>query len=376
MYLRRIEIQGFKTFPRRSVLELPPGVTAIVGPNGSGKSNLADAVRWALGDQSPRGLRIRRWDELIFAGSKARPRTGMAEVLLTFDNSDGWLPTEFGEVVVGRRIFRSGETEYMLNGARVRLRDVIDLLSAGGASNGGGSIISQGQIDQVLRQRPEERRAFLEEVAGVDRFYARRDQAQQRLAATRRNLERLRDLVAEVEPRLETLRQQAEVAEQGRELSDELRSAQMVLARHRLFTVTGQLQEAEACEHKAAGELAALMDEPAERLRQMAGEADLHAGDLDTSLRDARTKLEQLQSSVAELRTQRTLLSERQANLSVRLEDTRSRALSGTSDQEALTNDIQNVVSQLDEISGQLVGQQKERENVLAALTPARAHDH
>ena len=373
MYLRRIELQGFKTFPRRSVLDLPPGVTAIVGPNGAGKSNLADAVRWALGDQSPRGLRIRRWEELIFAGSQTRPRTGMAEVLLTFDNSEGWLPTPFDEVVVGRRLFRSGETEYTLNGARVRLRDILDLLSAGGASNGGGSIVSQGQIDRVLLQRPEERRAFLEEAAGVARFYARRDQAQQRLAATRRNLERLRDLVAEAAPRLETLRQQAHVAQRGRTLSDELQATQAELVRQRLFTVTGQLREAEEREQEAAEALAVMLTEPAERLRQMAAEADLGAREIDAKLRAARGDLDRSRAAAAELHTRRTLLAERQTNLTARLAQTRSRVPPLESDREALANEIAQAAAQVDEIAAQTADCRQEREALLAALAPTRA---
>ena len=248
MYLRRIELQGFKTFPKRTTVDLPRGITAVVGPNGAGKSNLADAVRWALGEQAPRSLRIRRAEDVIFAGSESRGRTGMAEVLLTFDNTDGWLPTEFAEVVIGRRLFRSGDVEYLMNGSRVRLRDIVDLMAAGGASSSGHSIISQGEVDQALQQKPEDRRAFLEQAAGVARFYARRDQAERRLTETRRNLDRVLDLVAELEPRVELLRAQADVATRGRELERELGAAQVTLARHRLFTVTRQLKAAEARE--------------------------------------------------------------------------------------------------------------------------------
>ncbi|MBM4435728.1 MAG: AAA family ATPase, partial [Actinobacteria bacterium] len=325
MYLRRIELQGFKTFSRRTTLDLPRGITAVVGPNGSGKSNLTDAIRWALGEQGLRALRIKKSEDVIFSGSEARARTGMAEVVLTFDNEDGWLPTPFREVVVGRRLFRSGETEYTLNGARVRLRDVVDLMSAG-ATGHGHSMIRQGEIDALLQQRPEDRRAFLEEAAGVARFYTRRDQAQQRLAITRRNLERLRDLVAEIEPRLETLRQQAEVATRGKELADELRAAQQTVLRHRLFQVVRQLETAETREQAAAQAVDAVMAEPVERMRQQARDAEQQMAELDIEVNGARAHLARLAATAQRLATERTVRAERRANLTSRLDETRGRA--------------------------------------------------
>ena len=319
MYLRRIELQGFKTFPKRTTVDLPRGITAVVGPNGAGKSNLADAVRWALGEQAPRSLRIRRAEDVIFAGSESRGRTGMAEVLLTFDNTDGWLPTEFTEVVIGRRLFRSGDVEYLMNGSRVRLRDIVDLMAAGGASSSGHSIISQGEVDQALQQKPEDRRAFLEQAAGVARFYARRDQAERRLTETRRNLDRVLDLVAELEPRVELLRAQADVATRGRELERELGAAQVTLARHRLFTVTRQLKAAEAREAEAAEAMAAITAEPVEQLRQQATAADLMAKEADTSLRELRSAAVSARERASALRAQRDLLGERIRNAQARI---------------------------------------------------------
>ena len=374
MYLRRIELQGFKTFPRRTVLELPPGMTAIVGPNGAGKSNLGDAIRWALGEQSPRMLRIRKADEVIFAGTESRARTGMAEVLLTFDNADGWLPTEFDEVVIGRRLFRSGDSEYTLNGSRVRLRDIVDLMSAGGAGNSGHSIINQGQVDATLQHRPEERRAFVEEVAGVARFYARRDQARRRLDATRRNLERLRDLVAEIEPRLDTLRLQAEVAERGLELQDELRGSQDTVARHRLFVVSQKLDEAEAREQEAAGAMAAISAEPVERLRQRAAEAELRTKDLESSVMALRAGVEALRDRAAELAGRRRLLHERHANLAARHEDAQRRLATLTDQAEALRQQAQTTVDVLGELQERIDVGQARRERLIALVAPERAH--
>ena len=165
--LRELRLHGFKTFaePTRFVFER--GVNAVIGPNGSGKSNMADAVRWVLGEQSNRSLRTRRSDDVIFSGSQQRKPTGLAEVIMTLDNADGWLPIDFGEVTIGRRAYRSGEAEYLINGARVRLRDLVELLAGGQLGASSLVIVGQGTVDAALSLRPEERRQLFEEAAGV-----------------------------------------------------------------------------------------------------------------------------------------------------------------------------------------------------------------
>lgn len=369
MHLRRIELQGFKTFSRRTVVELPQGVTAVVGPNGSGKSNLADAIRWALGEQTLRTLRVRRSDEMIFGGTASRPRTGMAEVLLVFDNADAWLPTPYAEVVIGRRLFRSGDSEYTLNGARVRLRDIVDLMSAGGIGAGGASIVSQGHIDATLRQRPEERRSFLEEVAGIGRFQARRDQAERRLTGTRRNLERLRDLVAEIEPGLETLRRQAEIAEQGRELESELRALRVALLGHRLDTVGRQIAEAEEREQAVARRMAALTATPATELRRQASAADLDAQSLDALLRQRRDDETAAVAAVGALEARQQQLRERLVHLEARAADAPERARALDVRQAALEAEA----AQEDRTRRELEHQAERRAEHLAHLATALA---
>ena len=372
MYLRQIELQGFKTFPRRTTLEFRPGVTAIVGPNGAGKSNLSDAIRWAMGEQAPRLLRIRRAEDVIFGGSESRARTGMADVRLTFDNATDWLPTEFNEVVIGRRLFRTGASEYTINGARVRLRDVLDLMSAGAASHGGHSVINQGQVDQMLQQRPEDRRAFLEEAAGVARFYARRDQAWRRLTETRRNLQRLHDLAAEIESRLDTLRQQAHVAERGAELQRELRDGQTALARHRLFTVNRQLEAAEEREQAATEQLAALLAEPAEELRRQSAQASLRSGELELEVAAARNLLEQAQREAAERAAQRVRLVEQQRHLDSRLADVSARSASLAARAEALVDEARLAEQSLTELDAHMAQIHSERQRLLETLAPQR----
>ena len=372
MYLRRIELQGFKTFPRRTTLEFRPGVTAIVGPNGAGKSNLSDAIRWAMGEQAPRLLRIRRAEDVIFGGSDSRRRTGMAQVRLTFDNTADWLPTEFNEVVIGRQLFRSGTSEYTINGARVRLRDVLDLMSAGAVSHGGHSVINQGQVEHVLRQRPEDRRAFLEEAAGVARFYARRDQAWRRLTETRRNLQRLRDLSAEIESRLDTLREQAQVAERGADLQRELREGQLTLAQHRLFMVNRQLEAAESREQQAADELAALLTEPVEELRRQAAQASLRSSTLEQELAAARTQEEQARRAEAQRAAQRAQLLERQRHLERQYTDLSARSASLAARAAAFAEEARVAEQSLAELAAHMAHVQRERQRLLEALAPER----
>ncbi|MCY3957331.1 MAG: chromosome segregation protein SMC [Chloroflexi bacterium] len=372
MYLRRIDLQGFKTFPRRTTLEFQRGVTAIVGPNGAGKSNLSDAIRWAMGEQAPSLLRIRRADDVIFGGSESRSRTGMANVRLTFDNAADWLPTAFNEVVIGRRLFRTGASEYTINGARVRLRDVLDLMSAGSASHGGHSVINQGQVEQMLRQRPEDRRAFLEEAAGVARYYARRDQAWRRLTEARRNLQRLRDLTAEIESRLDTLREQAQVAERGADLQRELRDGQLTLARHRLFVVQRQLEAAEEREQQATEALAALLAEPVEELRRQAAQASLQNSNLEQDLRRARRQVEQARREAAERAAQRARLAERQRHLESRLTDLGTRSGSLAARAEALAEETGVAEQSLAELDAHVAHVQRERQLLLETLAPER----
>ncbi len=222
MYLKKLSFQGFKSFANRTNFEYTGGITAVVGPNGSGKSNVADGIRWVLGEQSIRLLRAKKQEDVVFAGTKERPAVGMAEVLLTLDNSDHWLPLDFAEVEIGRRVYRNGDSEYLLNGSRVRLRDIADLLMKGDVGQNSYTIMGQGLVDEVLSMTPEERRGFLDEAADVKRFRVKINEAQNRLAATRENIERVSLIVTELEPRVAQLGRQAERAGEHSRLSAEL----------------------------------------------------------------------------------------------------------------------------------------------------------
>ena len=223
MFLKSLEIRGFKSFADKTELRFKGGVTAVVGPNGSGKSNVSDSVRWVLGEQSVKNLRGGRMEDVIFSGTQFRKPLGLAQVSLTLDNSDGTLSTDYNEVTVTRRIFRSGETEYLINNQKCRLKDITELFMDTGIGKEGYSIIGQGKIDAILSGKPEDRRALLEEAAGIVKYKSRKEEAEKRLDNTDSNLVRIRDIIATYEERLEPLKVEKEKAEKYKVLAEELK---------------------------------------------------------------------------------------------------------------------------------------------------------
>src|SRR5690349_12466368 len=213
---------GFKSFASRTILEFSPGITAVIGPNGSGKSNVADSMRWVLGEQSMRQLRGKKSDDIIFAGGQGRSALGMAEVSLTIDNSTGWVPSDYSEITVTRRSYRSGENEYLINKQKVRLKDVLLLLAQARIGHDSYTVVGQGLIDAALSLRAEERRGLFEDAAGIRPYQVQRTDAENRLRSTEANLDRLRDIVSEIEPRLEPLAEQARRAVESFKINSEL----------------------------------------------------------------------------------------------------------------------------------------------------------
>ena len=243
--LLSVRLQGFKSFADRTHVTFGPGISAVVGPNGSGKSNLADALRWALGEQG-RALRSRKAEDVIWAGSEKRPAVGLADVQLTLDNGDGLLPVEYGVVELGRRLYRSGENDYLLNRQRVRLKDLVDLLDAGHLAENAFLFIGQGMVDQALALRPEERRPLFEEVAGVRRHERRRRRAEEQLAESESNLSRVDDILAELRPQARRLAQQAEQQANRMSAADELAAAILLSAHARWHEAGGRSSRAVA----------------------------------------------------------------------------------------------------------------------------------
>ena len=221
--LQKITLHGYKTFANKTEILFDSQISAIVGPNGSGKSNIADAIRWVMGEQAYSVLRGKKTEDMIFSGSNQRARMGMAEVSIQLDNSDNWLPIAFDEVIITRRAYRSGENEYYINGSRVRLRDVHELLDRSGLGRRTHTVIGQGMIDQALSQRPEDRRILFEEAAGITHYRTKRRLTMDRLRKTEDNLTRVQDIITEIAPRLKKLEKQAQKAIQHEQISGELR---------------------------------------------------------------------------------------------------------------------------------------------------------
>lgn len=242
MFLRSLEIRGFKSFADKTELRFKKGVTAVVGPNGSGKSNVSDSVRWVLGEQSVKNLRGGKMEDVIFAGTQFRKPLGLAQVSLTLDNSDGTLSTEYNEVTVTRRIFRSGETEYLINNQKCRLKDITELFMDTGIGKEGYSIIGQGKIDAILSGKPEDRRALLEEAAGIVKYKSRKEEAEKRLTNTDANLVRIRDIIATYEERLEPLRIEKEKAVKYKALAEDLKIKEVSILVNHIERVSKEIE--------------------------------------------------------------------------------------------------------------------------------------
>ncbi|MBP5321511.1 MAG: AAA family ATPase, partial [Kiritimatiellae bacterium] len=249
MYLKQLEITGFKSFADKTRLQFEPGMIAIVGPNGCGKSNVSDAIRWVLGEQRPSALRCAHMADVVFNGTDGRKPLGMAEVSITFADCETLLGTEFNEVTITRRVFRSGEGQYFINKAPSRLKDVHRLFMGTGIGTTSYSVMAQGQIDAILSSKPEDRRAVFEEAAGITKFKADRKEALRKIDQTEANLLRLTDVIREVKRQIGTLQRQAGKAQKYKELRDELRGLDIFLTRRRLGALDVRLRELDLSIH-------------------------------------------------------------------------------------------------------------------------------
>jgi len=357
VYLKRLEIQGFKTFASKTMFEFRPGVSAIIGPNGSGKSNVVDAIRWVLGEQSYSMLRSRKADDLIFGGGPRRAPTGFAEVSLTIDNSDRTLPLAFDTVTITRRSTRSGDHEYFINKAKVRLRDIQEATAALGGSY---TIINQGLVDNVLDLRPEERRRLFEDAADISVHEQRRNDAMRRLRETDANVRRCDDVITELEPRLRSLRRQAGAAKQYRDLKHELDTVQIRLLR---------LQHQQAITQFAQAQQA---DQIAQHNVQVLGTTlQTHQHELATVRQHMRTLREQISAHYAE--GSRLHSRAEQLQRAIAVADERGRALQArmhefTQTQAEASQQHDTIRTQLRELADTLQQHQLQRDTHAAAL--------
>ncbi len=296
--LKSLELFGFKSFADRTVFEFAPGMTCVVGPNGSGKSNVVDSIKWILGDQSAKSLRGTEMTDVIFNGSNGRKPSGFSEAMLTFDNTQRLFPMDAAEVQVGRRLYRSGDSEYLLNRSVVRLKDIRDLFLGTGAGTAAYSIIEQGRVDQILQSNPAARRLVFEEAAGISRFKSKRIEAQRKIERIDQNLQRLTDIVDEVEAQLNSTRSQASKAAKYREISTELKTLWTGLAADDARLWAAQLAELRGVEEQARTTAESLATS-VQILEEQVQRADSELHEIETRVRDLERKSSSNRESIA-----------------------------------------------------------------------------
>jgi chromosome segregation protein len=340
VHLKSLTVKGFKSFASATTLRLEPGITCVVGPNGSGKSNVVDAIAWVLGEQGAKALRGGKMEDVIFAGTAGRPPLGRAEVTLTIDNSDGALPIEYTEVSITRRMFRSGESEYEINGDSCRLLDIQELLSDSGIGREMHVIVGQGRLDAVLHAKPEDRRAFIEEAAGVLKHRKRKEKALRKLDAMQTNLNRLTDLTAELRRQLKPLGRQAEVARRAAVIQASLRDARLRLLADDLATLRATLAK------EIAGEAA--LRERRRQVEQEHAEVQERVAELETALAEDAPLLAVAQDTWYKL----SALQERFRSTE-QLARERLRHLIATPDDERLGRDPEELEAEAEEVRAQ-----------------------
>jgi chromosome segregation protein len=344
MRLKRLEMIGFKSFAERTIVELNPGITAVVGPNGCGKSNIVDALRWAMGEQSARHLRGHQMEDVVFSGSDSLPPTGMAEVSVIFDNEDARSPAEyanFSEIMVTRRLFRSGESEYAINRVTCRLKDVVELFLGTGVGSKAYSIVEQGKVDELVNSKPEDRRGLIEEASGTSKYRSRKSVAEKKLERTQQNLLRVSDIVREIERQIRTMELQAKKAERYRTLRAELKDKELAGAflQREAFQVEIARQQSQLAdvENRMAEHLASVHGKEAENesVRLSLMEADKEIGALQETVYQRRAAIQsdeqkcefyrkdlaQVAQSAADTRASLAQLEERTKGLAQEIEE-------------------------------------------------------
>ncbi len=318
IYLKSIDLSGFKSFPVKTHIEFVDGITGIVGPNGSGKSNVVEAVKWVLGEQSAKSMRGEKMEDIIFNGTKDRSPTGMADVQLTFSNENHWLPLDFTEVSVGRRIFRSGEGQYSINKSRVRLKDIVEMFLDTGIGKDSYAIFEQGKIDRLLSESPVERRILFEDFAGISKFKFRKEEAERKLESSRQNLERVNDIIIELEKEVERLKAQAEDANRYNELRKQLKSLEVKFEAMRVRNIRQEIDVRVEKRNAVSEKMKPLADD------QKAKEDAIQATDQDIQSREsefaaANEQMRAMEREYAELKSRISGSEERRENLAAQI---------------------------------------------------------
>ncbi|MGI6193072.1 MAG: chromosome segregation protein SMC, partial [Christensenellales bacterium] len=353
MLLTKLELFGFKSFANRVEIRFDKGITAIIGPNGSGKSNIAESMRWVLGEQSAKSLRGAKMEDVIFSGTQVKRQMAYCEVQLTLDNSDRLLPVDYAEVQITRRVYRSGESEYFINRTPCRLRDIVDLFRDTGIGKEGYSIIGQGRIDDILSSKSEDRRAIFEEAAGISKYRARKDEAERKLAATRANLVRIGDIVDELATRLDPLFEQSEVAKQYLKLKEELKAIELNAFLHQYDRAKAKItaQQEQIADLTAREE--GLLAKAAELIANAAVEQDA-ARRMDGLISARQSELLELTRRVEQQDGESRVLTERAERLQQDADDALKLAAEQNQRAESLNQELENLAAQRDETAKKL----------------------
>ena len=384
MYLKRLEMQGFKSFADKTVLEFMPGITSVIGPNGSGKSNISDAIRWILGEQSMKSLRGAKTQDIIFAGTQNRKSLGFAEASLIFDNTDGSLPIEYSEVTITRKIYRSGETGYYINKVPCRLKDVVELFMDTGIGRDGYSIIGQGKIDEILSNKSEDRRHIFEEAAGIVKYRARKEETEKKLEQTKLNLLRINDILSELENNIEPMQQQAEKAKKYLNLKEELKKIEIGLFLYNidknkksleeltedekimndtLNQEEGKLEKIKISKEELKSEIDEIITH-IEELQNIGFESQKEIEQINSNINVSQTKIENNIENITRYKTDIENLENKIAELSEEVENRKNKKENLQKNKEKFENELKAKETELGEILEKLSTKELEIEKI------------
>lgn len=341
MYLKKLELQGFKSFPDYTCIDFDRGLTAVVGPNGSGKSNISDAVRWVLGEQSVKQLRGGKMEDVIFNGTTARRSMNYAEVSITFDNSDGYIDYDFPEICITRRLYRSGESEYQINKVNCRLKDITVLFLDTGLGRDGYSLVGQGRVDDILSTKSEDRRRVIEEASGIVKYRVRKDEAQRKLNSTEQNLVRINDILGELEERKGPLEEQAGKARKFNENYEELKRLETSLLVHKITEANREMGDSAGLKEQLEKEIREREDE-FEQLRKSNNEIVNKSEALENEIEDRRQELSELTEIEHEAQTDKKVSIERLNQTNQRIEELKT-------DMETTDETVEKLTAELNE---------------------------
>lgn len=359
MHLKKLEIQGFKSFPEYTLVEFDRGMTAVVGPNGSGKSNVTDAIRWVLGEQSVKSLRGGKMEDVIFNGTQSRKAMNYAEVSMTLDNSDRYLDYDFNEIQITRRLYRSGESEYQINHVNCRLKDVTGLFLDTGLGKDGYSIVGQGRVDEILSPKSEDRRRVLEEASGIVKFKVRKEEAERKLNSTEQNLIRIDDILKELSERIEPLKDQSEKAIKYHRAYEELKQKDVSMLVYKIDKANEAMGDSASIKEQLEADLKMNEDRYME-MRSSNAELTSKAETLEDDIEEKRQELSDITEELHEALTEVKVSTDRQKQLELRID-------TASSDEESISKDIERLnfeyLAKMNEADGLLLKANEEKKN-------------